>query len=364
MSFHSTPSTVDIHEDGEKDVSTVSSASQYSQSSANEDESEALNAANALPDVQVDDRPKNVDSPENFDSAKSFESPKDSKAKSSADTSPANTVVDSIFDSTQISYNGSPSTEFNSVVSATTTPKQSPAQPATPRKRNISTNSEASTVRASMTKNLPVVPPKRERRRVVSTPSRNSEVNFRQLSNDTSSTKPSPDRPQSRLILPSEFVKLRKDTPASSVVSESTKYPKSNTTSTTSKLPRSNGMSATSRTRSWTVGAVQSHKPSVKRPTTNIDHMLPNDALGIERSMLSISVTSGAAEKLAKSNRSIIGKRKSVSWSGARSRNYTQLYKPMINLGLNSHFKPPQKLDPHSVLIRGECWLCICNHSS
>ena len=364
VSFHSTPSTVNIHAENQPDVSevsAVSSASQYSQDSAKRDDKDAEDAASALPDVKVGEEKQKGEAQANDVRASDKPQPSLPKNSNSAESSPANTVVDSIFDSTQVSYNGSPSTEFNSVVSAATTPKQSPAQSSTPRKRNASTNSNTSTIRASMTKKLPAAPPKRERRRVVSSPSSNSDVNFRRLSNDTSSTKPSSSsRPPSRLILPSEFVKLRKDAPGSvstaSAVSETTKYAPSGTTSAVSanKLPRAKELSL--RARSSTVtGAFQSRNPSVKTPTTKIDEMLPSDALGIERSMLSVSVTSGAAEKLARSNRSVIGKRKSVSWSGARSKQYSQMCKPMITLGLNSHFKPPQKLDPHSVLVRGRC---------
>ncbi|TIB30292.1 hypothetical protein E3P84_03421 [Wallemia ichthyophaga] len=379
-SFHSTPSTLNIQGDDENDASSVSLASQYSQSSANNDEREALDAATALPDVQVDNRRQSADSANNVDANK------ESKPNNSTDTSPANTVVDSIFDSTQRSH-GSPTSELESNISTTTaatvTPKQSPTLPLSPKKRNFSTTSNASTVRASMTRNLPdapavpvttalsvaptaptapatsATPPKGNRRRVASTPSNNNQVNFRRLSTDTSSTKPPlPERPQSQLLLPSDFVKMRKSggspsTVGDSVVSESTKYPASNATSTTNKIPRSEATSATTRSRTWSVsGTALSSKPSVKRPTTSIDQMLPDDALGIDRSMLSISVTSGAAEKLTKPSKSFMGKKRSANWSGARGRKHTQLYKPTITLGLNSHFKPPQKLDPHSVLIK------------
>ena len=194
VSFHSTPSTVNIHAENQPDVSevsAVSSASQYSQDSAKRDDKDAEDAASALPDVKVGEEKQKGEAQANDVRASDKPQPSLPKNSNSAESSPANTVVDSIFDSTQVSYNGSPSTEFNSVVSAATTPKQSPAQSSTPRKRNASTNSNTSTIRASMTKKLPAAPPKRERRRVVSSPSSNSDVNFRRLSNDTSSTKPS-----------------------------------------------------------------------------------------------------------------------------------------------------------------------------
>lgn len=338
ISFHSTASNVQFpSEDGHRKES-ITSSSLHSHTS--DDELEAKNAANALPAFNVDsnDAHNSVD--------------QDDIADISADTSPANTTVDSIFDNTHVSFNDSPSTEFNSVVS-TVSPKVPPA-----RKRNISAQSETPTIRASSAKNLPPVPPKRERRRVASTPTTNVDESTKRQSNEAI-----PDRPSSRLILPSEFIKLRNGSASSSVMSESTKYPKSTATSTSIR-PSS---SMTSRPRSWTVsGVVQSRRTSqVMKPTTFIDQMLPSNALGLERTMLSVSVTSGAADKLAKSsNRSVFSsksnkrwqKRRSLSWSAGRSnRNYTtmQFSKPMITLGLSSHSKPPEKLDPHSVLIRG-----------
>ncbi|TIB72860.1 hypothetical protein E3Q23_03230 [Wallemia mellicola] len=337
ISFHSTASNVQFpSEDGHRKES-ITSSSLHSHTS--DDELEAKNAANALPAFNVDsnDAHNSVD--------------QDDIADISADTSPANTTVDSIFDNTHVSFNDSPSTEFNSVVS-TVSPKVPPA-----RKRNISAQSETPTIRASSAKNLPPVPPKRERRRVASTPTTNVDESTKRQSNEAI-----PDRPSSRLILPSEFIKLRNGSASSSVMSESTKYPKSTATSTSIR-PSS---SMTSRPRSWTVsGVVQSRRTSqVMKPTTFIDQMLPSNALGLERTMLSVSVTSGAADKLAKSsNRSVFSsksnkrwqKRRSLSWSAGRSnRNYTtmQFSKPMITLGLSSHSKPPEKLDPHFVLIR------------
>lgn len=338
ISFHSTTSNVQFPSENGHRKGSIASSSLHSHIS--DDEVEAKNAANALPVFNVDsnDAHNSVD--------------QDDIADTSADTSPANTTVDSIFDNTHVSFNDSPSTEFNSVVSSV-----SPKEPQA-RKRNISAQSETPTIRAPLAKNLPPVPPKRERRRVASTPTRNVDDSTKRQSNETI-----PDRPSSRLILPSEFIKLRNGSASSSIISESTKYPKSTATSTSIR-PSS---SMTSRPRSWTVsGAVQSRRTSqVMKPTTFIDQMLPNNALGLERTMLSVSVTSGAADKLAKSsNRSVFSsksnkrwqKRRSLSWSAGRSnRNYTamQFNKPMITLGLSSHSKPPEKLDPHSVLIRG-----------
>ncbi|TIC49729.1 hypothetical protein E3Q04_04280 [Wallemia mellicola] len=337
ISFHSTASNVQFPSEDCHRKESITSSSLHSHTS--DDELEAKNAANALPVFNVDsnDAHNSVD--------------QDDIADISADTSPANTTVDSIFDNTHVSFNDSPSTEFNSVVS-TVSPKVPPA-----RKRNISAQSETPTIRASSAKNLPPVPPKRERRRVASTPTKNVDESTKRQSNEAI-----PDRPSSRLILPSEFIKLRNGSASSSVMSESTKYPKSTATSTSIR-PSS---SMTSRPRSWTVsGVVQSRRTSqVMKPTTFIDQMLPSNALGLERTMLSVSVTSGAADKLAKSsNRSVFSsksnkrwqKRRSLSWSAGRSnRNYTtmQFSKPMITLGLSSHSKPPEKLDPHSVLIR------------
>lgn len=167
------------------------------------------------------------------------------------------------------------------------------------------------------------------------------------------------ERPRSRLILPSEFVKLKKENDINSSMSSSatnessTKYPNSESTSTSII---SDNKPFHYRSRSSTISLGGYRKPStvstIKRPTKNIDEMLPSNALGIERTMLSISVTSGAAQTLNEKPYRIPTNNRNMTWNGRRSEKVIKSYRPMITLGLSSHSKPPQKLDPHSVLIK------------